>query len=35
MWHTVKAALQAYIDKDSARIEALIADDYHFSEPNR
>jgi hypothetical protein len=30
---TVKAALQAYIDKDRAAIEALIADDYSFTSP--
>jgi hypothetical protein len=29
----VKAALQAYVDKDRACIEALIADDYHFTSP--
>ncbi len=29
----VKQALQAYVDKDRAAIEALIADDYHFTSP--
>ncbi len=29
----VRAALKAYVDKDRAAIEALIADDYHFSSP--
>ena len=30
---TVKAALQAYIDKDRAATEALISDDYSFTSP--
>lgn len=30
---TVKAALKAYVDKDRAAIEALIADDYTFTSP--
>ena len=29
----VRACLQAYVDKDRAAIEALIADDYHFTSP--
>lgn len=29
----VTAVLQAYVDKDRAAIEALIADDYRFSSP--
>ena len=29
----VKAALQAYVDKDRPRMESLIADNYHFSSP--
>jgi hypothetical protein len=29
----VRAALKAYVDKDRNAIEALIADDYHFSSP--
>ena len=29
----VRAALQAYVDKDKAAIEALIAPDYHFTSP--
>jgi hypothetical protein len=28
-----RACLQAYVDKDRAAIEALIADDYHFTSP--
>jgi hypothetical protein len=28
-----RACLQAYADKDRAAIEALIADDYHFTSP--
>jgi len=28
-----RAALQAYVDKDRAAIEALIADDFHFTSP--
>jgi ketosteroid isomerase-like protein len=27
----VRACLQAYVDKDRAAIEALIAEDYHFT----
>jgi ketosteroid isomerase-like protein len=27
------ACLQAYVDKDRAVIEALLADDYHFTSP--
>ena len=30
---TVKACLQAYVDKDRDAIEALIARDYHFTSP--
>ncbi len=30
---TVKRALQAYLDKDRAAIEAVIADDYRFTSP--
>lgn len=30
---TVIGALQAYLDKDRAAIEALIADDYRFTSP--
>lgn len=29
----VRAALQAYVDKDRAAIEKLIANDYHFTSP--
>jgi len=29
----VRACLQAYVDKDRAAIEALIADAYHFTSP--
>jgi ketosteroid isomerase-like protein len=29
----VKKALQAYVDKDRAAIEALIAEDYRFTSP--
>jgi ketosteroid isomerase-like protein len=29
----VRAALKAYVDKDRAAIEAVIADDYHFTSP--
>jgi ketosteroid isomerase-like protein len=29
----VKACLQAYVDKNRAAIEALIADDFHFTSP--
>jgi len=29
----VRACQQAYVDKDRARIEALLADDYHFTSP--
>lgn len=28
-----RAAYQAYVDKDRAAIEALIADDFHFTSP--
>lgn len=28
-----RACLQAYVDKDRSTIEALIADDYHFTSP--
>jgi ketosteroid isomerase-like protein len=28
-----RACLQAYVDKDRATVEALIADDYHFTSP--
>ena len=28
-----RACLQAYVDKDRAAIEALLADDYHFTSP--
>ena len=28
-----RACLQAYVDKDRAAIEALIADDFHFTSP--
>jgi ketosteroid isomerase-like protein len=28
-----RAALQAYVDKDRAAIESLIADDFHFTSP--
>ncbi len=28
-----RACLQAYVDKDRAAIEALVADDYHFTSP--
>ena len=28
-----KACLRAYVDKDRAAIEALIADDFHFTSP--
>jgi ketosteroid isomerase-like protein len=30
---TVRAALQAYVDKDRAAIERLVADDYRFTSP--
>ena len=30
---TVKRALQAYVDKDRAAIEAVIAEDYRFTSP--
>lgn len=30
---TVKKALQAYVDKDRDAIEAVIAEDYHFTSP--
>jgi ketosteroid isomerase-like protein len=30
---TVKRALQAYLDKDRAAIEAVIADEYRFTSP--
>lgn len=30
---TVKLALQAYVDKDRAMIEAVIAEDYRFTSP--
>ena len=30
---TVKRALQAYLDKDRVAIEAVIADEYHFTSP--
>lgn len=30
---TVKRALQAYVDKDRAMIESVIADDYRFTSP--
>jgi ketosteroid isomerase-like protein len=29
----VRACLQAYVDKDRAAIEALLADDFHFTSP--
>jgi len=29
----VRGTLQAYVDKDRAAIERLIADDFHFSSP--
>lgn len=29
----VRAVLRAYVDKDRDAIEAVIADDYHFSSP--
>lgn len=29
----VRASLQAYVDKDRAAIEAIIADDFHFTSP--
>jgi hypothetical protein len=29
----VRACMQAYVDKDRSAIEALIADDYHFTSP--
>ena len=29
----VRACMQAYVDKDRATIEALIADGYHFTSP--
>jgi hypothetical protein len=29
----VRACLQAYVEKDRMAIEALIADDYHFTSP--
>jgi ketosteroid isomerase-like protein len=28
-----RACLQAYVDKDRAAVEALIADDFHFTSP--
>lgn len=28
-----RASYQAYVDKDRAAIEALIADDFHFTSP--
>ncbi|WP_247482158.1 nuclear transport factor 2 family protein [Bradyrhizobium sp. 144] len=28
-----RARLKAYVDKDRTAIEALLADDYHFSSP--
>ena len=30
---SVRAALQAYVDKDRAAIERLVADDFHFTSP--
>jgi len=30
---TVRAVFEAYVKKDRARIEALIADDFHFTSP--
>src|SRR5262249_52866905 len=30
---TVRAALRAYVDKDRAAIERLVADDYRFTSP--
>jgi hypothetical protein len=30
---TVRAVLQAYVDKDRAAIEALLDEDYHFTSP--
>lgn len=31
--HLVRAALQAYVDKDQAALAAILADDYHFTSP--
>ncbi len=31
----VHAAYQAYVDKDRAKIELLLADDFHFTESDR
>lgn len=29
----VRASFQAYVDKDRAAIEAIVADDFHFTSP--
>lgn len=33
MLSMIRSAYQAYVDKDRAAIEAMIADDFHFTSP--